>query len=419
MVKLSFMGGTHEVGRNAILVSSNEAKLLLDYGVKVGEPTEFPAHIRAKDLDGIVIAHAHLDHSGGVPMFYLSEKKPFFATATTTEMVKILVEDMIKLNSYYLPFEYIELDNMLRQRNDLSYGQAVKVKDIDFQLVNAGHIPGSAMVDVDVNGKSILYTSDFNAVETRICHGVKPPKKKYDAVIIEATYATHEHPERKQLEEDFVKAIKDVNNDGGKVLIPAFAVGRSQEMFSILDAHKFEGEIVLDGMARAVNQILLDHPDSVKTPQAYYKASGVVQEIRGWRDRRRALSRAKAIIAPSGMLQGGTAMFYLEKMAFQPEDAIFLVSFQVPGTGGSKLLETGMVTIKEKDEKVRAKVRHFDFSSHSGASYLKAFLKGLKGKPDIYVVHGEPDSCDYLAQWAQDELNMKATAPNEGDEFTV
>jgi putative mRNA 3-end processing factor len=106
-------------------------------------------------------------------------------------------------------------------------------------------------------------------------------------------------------------------------------------------------------------------------------------------------------------------------MAFQPEDAIFLVSFQVPGTGGSKLLETGMVTIKEKDEKVRAKVRHFDFSSHSGASYLKAFLKGLKGKPYVYVVHGEPDSCDYLAQWTQDELNMKATAPNEGDEFTV
>jgi putative mRNA 3-end processing factor len=177
MVKISFMGGTHEVGRNAVLVSSNEAKLLLEYGVKVGEPTEFPAHIRAREIDGIVVAHAHLDHSGGVPMFYLSEKKPFFSTATTADLCKILIEDMIKLNNYYLPFEYIELDNMLKQRNDLAYGQEVRLKDINFQLHNAGHIPGSAMVDIEINGKNILYTSDFNAVETRICSGAIIPKK--------------------------------------------------------------------------------------------------------------------------------------------------------------------------------------------------------------------------------------------------
>src|SRR4030066_409328 len=108
----------------------------------------------------------------------------------------------------------------------------------------------------------------------------KVPKKKYDTVIIEATYATHEHPDRKQLEVEFVKAVKDVVNDGGKVLIPAFAVGRSREVFS--------------------------------------------------------------------MLQGGTAIFYMEKLGFRTENAIFLVSFQVPGTGGSKLLEQGTFTVAEK-----------------------------------------------------------------------
>jgi putative mRNA 3-end processing factor len=419
MVKISFMGGTHEVGRNAVLVSSNEAKLLLEYGVKVGEPTEFPAHIRAREIDGIVVAHAHLDHSGGVPMFYLSEKKPFFSTATTADLCKILIEDMIKLNNYYLPFEYIELDNMLKQRNDLAYGQEVRLKDINFQLHNAGHIPGSAMVDIEINGKNILYTSDFNAVETRICSGAIIPKKKYDAVIIEATYATHEHPERKQLEVDFVKAVKDVVNDGGKVLIPAFAVGRSQEMYSILFAHGFPGLVVLDGMARSVNRVLFNHSEGVKTPQQFEQASLSVQEIRGWRDRRKALNNANVIVAPSGMLQGGTAFFYMEKLSMDPKNAVFLVSFQVPGTNGSTLLEKGTFLIGEKEQKVAAKVRHFDFSSHSGQSYLQNFLKGLKGKPDIYVIHGESESCEFLAQYAQDELGLKGTAPKEGDEFEI
>ena len=419
MVKLGFMGGTHEVGRNAILLHSNEAKLLLEYGVKMGEPPEFPAHVRAKDLDGIVLAHAHLDHSGGVPMFYLSERKPLFCTATTAEISKILIEDMVKLNNFYLPFEYVELDNMMKQRNDLAYGQEVKLKDINFNFQNAGHIPGSAMVDIETNGKRILYTSDFNTVETRLCTAAKEPKKKYDAVVVESTYATHDHPERKQLEDEFVKAVKDVVNEGGKVLIPAFSVGRSQEMFSILHAHGFEGTIVIDGMARAVDRVLLDKQEAVKTPAQFEQACMSVLEVRGWRDRRRALSQAKVIIAPSGMLQGGTAAFYMEKLGFRPENAVFLVSFQIPGTGGSKLLEQGTFNVAGKDEKVLAKVRHFDFSSHAGASLLQNFIKGLKGKPDLYIIHGESESCDFLAQWAQDECGLKATAPNMGDEFEV
>ena len=98
MVKLSFMGGTHKVGGNAVQVISDEANLLLEYGVKPGTPPEFPGHIRARDVDAIVVGHAHLDHSGGVPLFYLSEKKPYFATRTTSELMKILIKDMIKLN---------------------------------------------------------------------------------------------------------------------------------------------------------------------------------------------------------------------------------------------------------------------------------------------------------------------------------
>jgi len=418
MVKLSFMGGTHKVGGNAVQVISDEANLLLEYGVKPGTPPEFPGHIRAKDVDAIVVGHAHLDHSGGVPLFYLSEKKPYFATRTTSELMKILIKDMIKLNSYYLPFEYLELDKMQKHRNDIVYGQKVKVKDIEFRLLDAGHIPGSAMVDIDVGDKKILYTSDFNTIQTRICRGAKVPKKRYDAVIIESTYAMHEHPERKQLEEEFVKEIKSTVNDGGKVLVPAFAVGRSHEMTSILHANKFKGNILLDGMARAVNQVMLDIPESVNTPKTYAKAMAGVHIIRGWRDRRQAVKKADVIVAPSGMLQGGTVMFYMEKLALSANNSVYIVSFQVPGTNGAKLLETGMFPIKDRDTRVNAKVKHFDFSSHSGRTPLQQFIRGLKGKPDIYVIHGEEESCDFLAEWVRDELDLNGVAPNQDEEFT-
>jgi len=413
------MGGTHRVGGNAVQVNSDETSLLLEYGVKPGTPPEFPGHIRARDVDAIVVGHAHLDHSGGVPLFYLSEKMPYFATRTTSELMKILIKDMIKLNSYYLPFEYLELENMQKYRKDIVYGQKVKVKDAEFRLLDAGHIPGSGMVDITIGGKKILYTSDFNTVPTRICRGAKVPRKKYDAVVIESTYAMHEHPDRKQLEKDFVNDIKATVNDGGKVLVPAFAVGRSHEMLSILHAHKFDGYMLLDGMARAVNQVMLDIPESVKTPKTYSNAVSKVHMIRGWRDRRQAVKKADVIVAPSGMLQGGTVMFYMEKLALDPNNSIFIVSFQVPGTNGAKLMETGMFPIKDRETKVNAKVKHFDFSSHSGRTPLQQFIKRLKGKPDIYVIHGEEESCDFLAEWIRDELDLNGVAPDQEEEFTV
>jgi putative mRNA 3-end processing factor len=419
MVKLSFKGGCRQVGGNAVLLNSNESNLLLEYGVKPGTPPEFPGHIRAKEIDGIIIGHAHLDHSGGVPLFYLSEKKPYFATTTTTELIRILIKDMIKLNSYYLPFEYLELDKMVECRNDLKYGQEVKMKDINFKLLDAGHIPGSAMIDINVNGKKILYTSDFNTIPTRLCRAAKIPRKKYDAIIIESTYAMHEHPNRRELEENFIQDIKRTINEGGRVLIPAFAVGRSQEMLSILNAQKFRGYTILDGMARAVNRVYLDIPDSVKTPQTYAQAVSKIHLIRGWRDRRQAVKKAKVIIAPSGMLQGGTAMFYMEKLALDSVNSVYLVSFQVPGTNGAKLLETGMFPIKERDERVNAKIKHFDFSSHTGKTPLQSFLKGLKGKPDVYVIHGEEENCEILSEWARDELDVNGIAPKQDEEFNL
>jgi len=413
------MGGTHEVGRNAVLLESGERSLLLDYGVKIGDKPEFPGHVRSRDVDGIVLSHAHLDHSGGIPLFYLSGSKPLFATPLTVEIMKILIKDMIKLSGYWLPFEYIEFDSMMKHRKDLGYGRKARMGDIEFSFMNAGHIQGSAMVELKAKGKRILYTGDINTVQSRLVHGAKVPRQEFDAVVIESTYANTDHEDRREIEASFIAAIKEVLHREGKVLVPAFAVGRSQEMLSVLHAHKLKANTVVDGMARAVNQITIDHPEYVRTPKTMMQVVNGTREIRGWRDRRQALRHADVIVAPSGMLQGGTAVYYMERLALNENNAVYLVSFQVPGTGGAKLLESGMFPIKEAEQEVKAEIRHFDFSSHSGKSHLEAFLRGLKGKPDVYVIHGEPDNCESLAQWARDELDLKAVAPNEGDEFQV
>ena len=419
MVKLRFMGGTHEVGRNAVILESGESKVLLDYGVQIKGKPNFPGHVRSKDLNGIILSHAHLDHSGGIPLFYLSESIPFFATPLTSEITGVLIRDMIKLSGYYLPFEFIEFNAMMKNKVDLGYGKEVRLGNIEFSLLDAGHIQGSAMVDLKVGGKRILYTGDLNTTRTRLVHEAKVPRKKYDAVVIESTYANTDHEDRKEIEASFVSAIKEVLRNEGKVLVPAFAVGRSQEMLCVMNAHKVKGSRVVDGMARAVNRLSVENPDFIKTPKSFMNVINGTREIRGWRDRRQAARRADIIVAPSGMLQGGTVMHYMEKLALDEKNAVFIVSFQVPGTKGARLLETGIFPIRDVDQEVKAQVRHFDFSSHSGKSELESFLSRLKGKPDVYVVHGEPDNCESLAKWARDELDLKAAAPNEGDEFQV
>lgn len=119
------------------------------------------------------------------------------------------------------------------------------------------------------------------------------------------------------------------------------------------------------------------------------------------------------------MLKGGPAMFYISKIGKKSNNAVFLVSYQIPGTPGKELLEKGICVIDGKMRKVKAKVQHFDFSSHCGASELKEALKKLGGNPKIFVVHGAEGNCEYLAKWAREELGREAIAPRAGDTVKI
>ena len=418
-LQIGFLGGTREVGRNAITVKTEKTQLLLDYGAMLSREPGFPRHIPPKDVDAILLSHSHLDHSGAIPIFYIQGKKPLYTNHITTELNQLLIADFIHLSSYYLPFEYLELRTMTNNSKHLPYDTPQQIGDTTFQFKNAGHIPGSTQTLIEAEGKKILYTGDFNITDTRLLEGAKMNYKDLDAVIIESTYSTEEHAERKQLEKRFVDECTETVEKGGTALVPAFGVGRSQELACVLAAHHFEHPVYLDGMAREVSRIMMNNPQFLRDHKAFTDAVHSASWIEGWRDRRKATKTPGVIISPAGMLKGGPAMFYTSKIAKKPNNAIYLVSYQIPGTPGKELLEKGICVIDGKMRKVKARVQHFDFSSHCGAAELKEAVKRLGGKPKIYVVHGAEGNCEYFAKWARDEMGLEATAPRTGETFKV
>ncbi len=414
-LQIGFLGGTREVGRIAITVKTEKTQILLDYGVMLNHKPGFPMHIPPKEVNAVILTHSHLDHSGAVPIFYIQDKKPLYTNKLNLELTQILIADFIHLSSYYLPFEYLELKTMTRNNKHIDYNVKEQIGDINFQLVNSGHTPGSASILVEAEGKRILYTSDFNTTDTKLLEGAKMQYGDLDAVMIESTYANEDHTERKELEKNFVGETTDVVERGGTVLVPAFGVGRSQEIACVLAAHHFEYPIFMDGMAREASRIILNYKEFLRDPKLFNDTMHTVEWIEGWRDRRKATKTPCAIISPAGMLKGGPAVFYTSKIGKKAHNAIFLVSYQIPGTPGKELMEKGVCLIDGKMRKVKARVQHFDFSSHCGASQLKEAVKELGGNPKVFVVHGAEGNCELFAKWIRNDLGLEASAPKTGD----
>ncbi len=381
----------------------------------INHEVEFPVHISPKDLNAVVLTHAHLDHSGLIPLFYTRSKLPVYGIEPTFKLTKVLIRDMIKLSGYYLPFEYIDLENMMNQVVPVDYRSTFKIEDADVTLINAGHIPGSAQIIIESDGKRLLYTGDFNLVPTHLVPGADHAYNNLDAIAIESTYAGEDHPDRAESERNFVLACKEVVEKGGTVLVPAFGVGRSQEIICMLADHNFTYPIFVDGMALDAIRMLEEHPDSLKNQEQFKKAMREAEQIRNWNDRRRAARTAGVIVSPAGMLKGGASVFYMENIANNEDNGIFLVSYQVEGSPGRILLDEGRFILHGKTRKVTARVEKFDFSSHGGKTQLEETLKELDKRTKVFVIHGEEANCKRLADFASQELGLQTTTPRPGE----
>lgn len=283
------MGACQEVGRSAFAVNVGEKDVVLDYGVMVNHHVGFPMHIPPKQVEAIILTHAHLDHVGSVPLFFVQGGVPIYGVQPTFTLTTLIIKDFLKLSGYYLPYEYIDLQTMLKHEREIQYHAPIDIGGGRVTLVNAGHIPGSAQTLIEYEGKRLLYTADFNRQPTRLVDGADPEYyKNLDGIIIEGTYATEDHPNREELEKEFVSKVTEVVERKGTVLVPAFGIGRSQELLTVLSAHNFEYPVYVDGMALDAMDLLLKFPEALRDARIFERASKTAHWVENWHDRRKA-----------------------------------------------------------------------------------------------------------------------------------
>jgi putative mRNA 3-end processing factor len=419
-MQVKVLGAARQVGRSGFQISHGDTSILLDYGAMTTKEPGFPVHVQPKTVDGLVLSHAHLDHSGAAPVFFIGgEKVKMHGTPVTSELSSMLINDFIKISGPYLPFEYLDLLAMEKSTINHGYKQSFQIKDMTITFYDAGHIPGSCIVAVEAGSKRLIYTGDINGAETELLNPSFKSLGEADMVITESTYATAEHPERQKVEREFVDYANAVVERGGVLLAPAFSVGRAQELAMTLYRHGFKHPVGMDGMALKVNEIIMRHQEYIRDPTLFRRTLESMEQITGWSQRRNFIQRPGVIISPAGMLVGGASIFYNERLSQKEKNGISLVSFQVPGTPGRTLLDRGLTLINGKPTKVKAEVRKFDFSSHSGRTTLLSDLKGIGGTPRFMTVHGEEESCVQLATELHNELGAETFAPKVSEVYEV
>ena len=408
---VQFLGGADEVGRSAILVND---RLLLDYGVKTATPMQYP--VGDVEPEAVVVSHGHLDHAGAVPTLLSGDRRPdIHWTPPTAALTRILARDTLKLHggTMQCPFTETHVARLGEVEQRHGYRESFATAGHEITFYNAGHIPGSAHVLVDDGETRLLYTADFHTDDTRLLSG-STARPEADVVLCESTYANVDHESRAAVEEQFAETTRTTLWEGGTVVVPAFAIGRTQELLMICAAHDID--CYVDGMGVEVLAMLRQYPDFLRDADALDRAARHAREVTG-RDgqRKRIADQNTVIVTTSGMLSGGPAMTYIPEIRTDPTNRISLTGYQVEGTPGRQLLETGQCELNGGVRPVAAQTELFDFSAHADHDGLRSFLASYDDAT-VLVNHG--DNCEgFAAELRADGVD--ASAPALGDERTV
>mgnify|MGYP006280145281 FL=1 len=422
-----FLGGAREVGRSAILVDDS---LLLDFGLLTGTPMQTP--IETPDPDAVVVSHGHLDHAGAVPALLSgTARPPVHWTPPTRELALTLARDTLKLHGGTLqcPFTETDVQRLTQVSETHGYREPFEAAGYEVTFFNAGHIPGSAHVLVDDGDTRLLYTGDFHVDDRRggeaatgRANGRDAPvsgqrlvsgttaRPDADVVLCESTYYGVSHDARSEVERRFVESVEETLWEGGTVVVPAFAIGRTQEMLLVCDAH--DVPCYVDGMGKDVTRMLGNYPGFVRDADALQRATSHARFVTGRDGQRKRICQQKAaIVTTSGMLSGGPAMTYVPEVAPNPTNLVAMTGYQVEGTPGRDLLETGSAEFDGHRMPVSASVEQYDFSAHADEAGLRAFLDAYRDT-DVLVNHG--DDCERFAADLRDD-GYDASAPAVGD----
>lgn len=422
-MKVTVLGAAKEVGRSGFLVDAASKKILMDYGVLLKRDREpaFPLHVKPKDIDAVILTHAHLDHSGFVPSLFLSDVIGLQAlgTAPTFDLSYLLIEDMIKISGFYLPFEYLDLLNMKNHSREMRYREPYFMDGVQISLFESGHVLGGATITISHENKRIFYTGDINTRGSKLLRPADLNIGEIDLMIMESTYSQSNQTPREESERELLKFANGIIEDRGTVFIPAFSVERAQEIACVLQAQNFRHKVVMDGMALKANEIMLKHPSFLRDPNTFKEAITRAEWIRGWNRRKKVVNEPCAIISPAGMLVGGSAVHYMQELCKNERNGIALVSYQGEGTPGRMLLERGVLNFQGKVTKCHAAVRQFDFSGHNSRPELFEILNTVEGSPEVLTVHGDGKACTEFAREIQEKYGFKAHAPEAGEAVQV
>ncbi len=417
------LGAAGEVGRSAFQVNCEGVNFLLDYGVMFGKPRgsppTYPLHVKPRDIDSVIITHAHLDHSGCVPSLFVSGNCNVYATAPTFDLSKLLIQDMIKIEKNSHSFASPEIENMMQRAKNIEFKEKIRRGNTTFELRSSGHVLGGSTVLLESEKKRLFYTGDINLRGSRLLPPADLDIGEIDLLITESTYSQENQMPRKESEKGLIEFANEVMDRKGTLFIPSFSVERSQEVASVLISSGFKHRIIMDGMALKVNEILLKYPEYLKDSKIFKDVLDRVVAINDHNERKNALKEPCVVISPAGMLVGGNAVFYLQKLAFDDRNGIAMVSYQGEGTPGRKLLETGKVETRGKELSVAAEVKQFQFSGHADRDSLFEMIKNMKGNPKILTVHGDDESCTRFAEEIHEKFGFDAHAPKLDEKISI
>jgi metallo-beta-lactamase family protein len=440
-MQLEFFGGAGEVTGSCHILTVNGRRLLLDCGMIQGGSSpdernraEFP--FDAARVDAVILSHAHIDHCGRLPLLRKRGfRGPIFTNPACRDLMRILLADSATMQE-----RDAERDNRKRQKNGLRggveplytledaldllqqvrtvpYGRAVEVlPGVELTFRDAGHILGSASVWLTLREgdlvRRVTFSGDVGQYDTPILRDPEPGPAA-DVVLMESTYGDRLHRDRAATLEELGSILRDAKRDGGNVLIPAFAVGRTQEILYELATHYTEWK--LDDW-----RVFLDSPMAIEATAVYWKHAELFDaEAQEWHARERAmpalpnltltrtadesmainrLTHGAIVIAGSGMCTGGRIVHHLKHNLARPECHVVFSGFQAQGTLGRAIVERREhVRIHGSPVRVAAQVHTLGgFSAHGDQHDLMRWYGAIPGRPPVWLVHGEPAAAEAL-----------------------
>ncbi len=443
-MKVTFLGAVGTVTGSKFLVETQQTKLLIDCGLFQGLKDLRLRNWQAlpfapAELDAVILTHAHLDHSGYLPLLVRNGfKGPIFCSAPTGELCKILLPDSGRINeedaehanrkgySRHQPAAalYNEADalNCLPLLQPKEIDQRHQIGDLAFRLERVGHILGATSVTLFYQGRSLVFSGDIGRYQDLL--ELSPvPANGGDYLVMESTYGNRIHQAASPVEE-LAKLVNSVIQQQGILLIPAFALGRAQVLlYCLLQVFKKnlapKIPVFLNSpMATQITNLYQRFPQWHRlSPEESDELFAMPIYISSVEDSKE-LTKEKGphiIISASGMITGGRVLHHLKELAPDPHNIILLPGFQAVGTRG-ELLVAGNKTLKIHGETVAiaAPVYHWDtLSAHADQEELLHWLRSCKQKPGkIYIVHGEPKASAALAQKIRDELGIETEIPH-------